>query len=146
MSTFHISGVPITDENDRLVGILTNRDVRFVEPGDYDLPVSQFMTHERLVTGPVGISLDEAKRILQKYKIEKLPLVDEAGRIKGLITVKDIQKARDFPNAAKDAQGRLLVGAAVGVGADLEQRVELLVKEKWILWWWIPPTATRPAC
>ena len=129
MSTFHISGVPIVDESNCLVGILTNRDVRFVEPGDYELPVSQFMTHENLVTARVGITLDEAKRILQKHKIEKLPLVDDAGRIKGLITVKDIQKARDFPNAAKDAQGRLLVGAAVGVGADLEQRVDLLVNE-----------------
>ena len=129
MSTFHISGVPIVDESNCLVGILTNRDVRFVEPGDYELPVSQFMTHENLVTARVGITLDEAKRILQKHKIEKLPLVDDAGRIKGLITVKDIQKARDFPNAAKDAQGRLLVGAAVGVGADLEQRVDLLINE-----------------
>ena len=129
MSTFHISGVPIVDESNCLVGILTNRDVRFVEPGDYELPVSQFMTHENLVTARVGITLDEAKRILQKHKIEKLPLVDDAGRIKGLITVKDIQKARDFPNAAKDAQGRLLVGAAVGVGAALEQRVDLLVNE-----------------
>ena len=129
MSTFHISGVPIVDEGNCLVGILTNRDVRFVEPGDYELPVSQFMTHENLVTARVGITLDEAKRILQKHKIEKLPLVDDAGRIKGLITVKDIQKARDFPNAAKDAQGRLLVGAAVGVGADLEQRVDLLINE-----------------
>ena len=129
MSTFHISGVPIVDESNCLVGILTNRDVRFVEPGDYELPVSQFMTHENLVTARVGITLDEAKRILQQHKIEKLPLVDDAGRIKGLITVKDIQKARDFPNAAKDAQGRLLVGAAVGVGADLEQRVDLLVNE-----------------
>ena len=129
MSTFHISGVPIVDEGNCLVGILTNRDVRFVEPGDYELPVSQFMTHENLVTARVGITLDEAKRILQQHKIEKLPLVDDAGRIKGLITVKDIQKARDFPNAAKDAQGRLLVGAAVGVGADLEQRVDLLVNE-----------------
>ena len=129
MSTFHISGVPIVDEGNCLVGILTNRDVRFVEPGDYELPVSQFMTHENLVTARVGITLDEAKRILQQHKIEKLPLVDDAGRIKGLITVKDIQKARDFPNAAKDAQGRLLVGAAVGVGADLEQRVDLLINE-----------------
>ena len=129
MSTFHICGVPIVDEGNCLVGILTNRDVRFVEPGDYELPVSQFMTHENLVTARVGITLDEAKRILQQHKIEKLPLVDDAGRIKGLITVKDIQKARDFPNAAKDAQGRLLVGAAVGVGADLEQRVDLLVNE-----------------
>jgi len=130
MSTYHISGVPITADGGVLVGILTNRDIRFVEPSDYELPVSQFMTPQPLVTAPVGINLADAKRLLQKHRIEKLPLVDSAGRIKGLITVKDIQKARDFPNAAKDARGRLLVGAAVGVGADLEQRVELLVKEE----------------
>jgi IMP dehydrogenase len=130
MSTYHISGVPITADGGVLVGILTNRDIRFVEPSDYELPVSQFMTPQPLVTAPVGIGLADAKRLLQKHRIEKLPLVDSAGRIKGLITVKDIQKARDFPNAAKDAQGRLLVGAAVGVGADLETRLELLVKEE----------------
>jgi len=130
MSTYHISGVPITEEGGKLVGILTNRDVRFVEQSDYDLPVSQFMTCERLITAPVGIGLEEAKRILQKYRIEKLPLVDDAGILKGLLTVKDIQKARDFPNAATDQHGRLLVGAAVGVGADLEERVQLLVAEE----------------
>ena len=130
MSTYHISGVPITTNGGVLVGILTNRDIRFVEPGDYELPVSQFMTPQPLVTAPVGINLADAKRLLQKHRIEKLPLVDSNGVIKGLITVKDIQKARDFPNAAKDARGRLLVGAAVGVGADLETRVELLVKEE----------------
>ena len=128
MSTYHISGVPITNPDGRLVGILTNRDIRFVEPGDYDLPVSQFMTSEPLITARVGISSEEARNILQKHRIEKLPLVDESGILKGLITVKDIQKARDYPNAATDSQGRLLVGAAVGVGADLETRVELLVK------------------
>jgi IMP dehydrogenase len=127
MSTYHISGVPITDQAGRLCGILTNRDVRFVEPEDYDLPVSQFMTRENLVTARVGITLEDAKRLLQKHRIEKLPLVDEANVIKGLITVKDIQKARDFPYAAKDSKGRLLVGAAVGVGADLEMRVQGLV-------------------
>ncbi|MBN2145857.1 MAG: IMP dehydrogenase [Anaerolineales bacterium] len=130
MSTYHISGVPITDAGGKLLGILTNRDVRFVEATDYDLPVSQFMTPQPLVTAPVGITLDDAKRLLQKHKIEKLPLVDAAGVIKGLITVKDIQKARDFPAASKDSQGRLLVGAAVGVGADLEERVSLLVGEE----------------
>lgn len=127
MSTYHISGVPITDPAGRLVGILTNRDVRFVEPADYNLPVSRFMTSQGLVTAQVGISLDEAKRLLQMHRIEKLPLVDEAGVIKGLITVKDIQKARDFPHAARDERGRLRVGAAVGVGSDLEPRLELLV-------------------
>ncbi len=126
MSTYHISGVPITDPQGRLVGILTNRDVRFVEESDYDLPVSQFMTPQPLVTALVGISLEDAKRLLQKHRIEKLPLLDENGILKGLLTVKDIQKARDFPNAALDSRDRLLVGAAVGVGADLEQRMQLL--------------------
>ncbi len=130
MSTYHISGVPITLPDGRLVGILTNRDIRFVEPGDYEQPVSQFMTGEGLVTAPVGITLDDAKRLLQKHRIEKLPLVDHAGVIKGLITVKDIQKAREFPNASKDSQGRLLVGAALGVGADLEERAQLLIQEE----------------
>jgi len=129
MSTYHISGVPITTEDDQLVGILTNRDIRFVEPSEYNLPVSQFMTSQPLVTARVGTNLDEAKRILQKHRIEKLPLVDEDGILKGLLTVKDIQKARDFPNAALDAQDRLLVGAAVGVGDDLEERTQLLVDE-----------------
>jgi IMP dehydrogenase len=129
MSTYHISGVPITHPDGRLVGILTNRDIRFVEPGDYEQPVSKFMTSEGLVTAQVGITLEDAKRLLQKYRIEKLPLVDKAGMIKGLITVKDIQKAREFPNASKDSQGRLLVGAALGVGADLEERAQLLVQE-----------------
>ncbi|HEX9090400.1 MAG TPA: IMP dehydrogenase, partial [Anaerolineales bacterium] len=129
MSTYHISGVPIVDPLGRLQGILTNRDIRFVEEADYDLPVSQFMTPQPLVTARVGISLEDAQRLLQKHKIEKLPLVNDEGVVKGLITVKDIQKRRDFPNATKDAQGRLLVGAAVGVGAELEERVNLLVNE-----------------
>lgn len=129
MSTYHISGVPITSPDGHLVGILTNRDVRFVDSSDYDQPVSRFMTAEPLVTAPVGIGLEDAKRLLQQHRIEKLPLVDDAGVLKGLLTVKDIQKARDYPNAAKDAQGRLLVGAAVGVGADLEERVQCLVDE-----------------
>jgi len=129
MSTYHISGVPITDDKGKLIGILTNRDIRFVEAQDYTLPVNQFMTGEdKLVTARVGVSAKEARDILQKYRIEKLPLVDENGILKGLLTVKDIQKARDYPNAATDSQGRLLVGAAVGVGADLETRVDLMVK------------------
>jgi IMP dehydrogenase len=128
MSTYHISGVPIT-ENGKLVGILTNRDIRFVEASDYDLPVHQFMTKKgALVTARVGISVKEAKDLLQKHRIEKLPLVDENGILKGLLTVKDIQKARDYPNAATDSKGRLLVGAAVGVGKDLETRVSMVVK------------------
>jgi IMP dehydrogenase len=129
MSTYHISGVPITDENGKLVGILTNRDIRFVEAEEYNLPVSEFMTREdALVTARVGISAKGAKEILQKHRIEKLPLVDEDGMLKGLITVKDIQKARDYPHAATDSQRRLLVGAAVGVGKDLETRVDLMVR------------------
>ena len=128
MSNYHISGVPITNQAGKLVGILTNRDIRFIDASDYDLPISQFMTTEPLITAQVGISPEEAKNILQKHRIEKLPLVDADGILKGLITVKDIQKARDYPNAATDLQGRLLVGAAVGVGADLETRVELMIK------------------
>src|SRR5258706_9741485 len=129
MSTYHISGVPITNEHGKLVGILTNRDIRFVEEADYDLPVSQFMTgDDKLVTAKVGISAKEAKDLLQKHRIEKLPLVDENGILKGLLTVKDIQKARDYPNASTDSKGRLLVGAAVGVGKDVETRVDLMLK------------------
>jgi IMP dehydrogenase len=126
MSTYHISGVPITAEGNRLVGILTNRDFRFVDAEDYDRPVSEFMTAENIVSAPVDISLEDAKRLLHQHRIEKLVLVDEHNILKGLITVKDIQKARDFPNATSDAQGRLVVGAAVGVGRDLEHRVELM--------------------
>ncbi|MGD0613349.1 MAG: IMP dehydrogenase [Anaerolineales bacterium] len=128
MSTYKISGVPIVDEENKLVGILTHRDIRFVEPSDYRLPVSRFMTGQPLVTAQVGISREEAKTLLQKHRIEKLPLVDEAGHIKGLLTVKDIQKERDYPNSARDARDRLLVGAAVGVGADLEARAGKLIE------------------
>jgi IMP dehydrogenase len=129
MSTYHISGVPITEDHGKLVGILTNRDIRFVEAEDYNLPVNQFMTKgDKLVTARVGISAKEAKDLLQKYRIEKLPLVDENGILKGLLTVKDIQKAREYPNASTDSKGRLIVGAAVGVGKDLETRVDLMIK------------------
>ncbi|MEP7356455.1 MAG: IMP dehydrogenase [Anaerolineales bacterium] len=130
MAQFHISGVPITEPNGhgrRLVGILTNRDIRFMEPGDMGRPVSEFMTRDNLHTAPAGTTLEQAKRLLQEHRIEKLPLVDNEGCLKGLITVKDIQKKRDYPNAASDARGRLLAGAAVGVGADLEERVEMLI-------------------
>jgi len=126
MSTYHISGVPITEANNHLVGILTNRDFRFVDTKDYNRPVTEFMTSENIVSAPVDISIDDAKRLLHQYRIEKLVLVDDDFVLKGLITVKDIQKARDFPNATSDSQGRLVVGAAVGVGPDLEQRVELM--------------------
>ncbi len=127
MSTYHISGVPITTEDGRLVGILTNRDIRFVEEQDYKLLIQDFMTpEEKLVSGHVGIKIEHAKEILQKYRIEKLPLVDEKNILKGLITVKDIQKAKDFPHASVDSQGRLLAGAAVGVGKDTQERVDLM--------------------
>jgi len=125
MARYHISGIPITTEDGRLVGILTNRDIRFVD--DLSEPVSAYMTREGLVTAPLGTTLEEAKAILQARRIEKLPLVDEQGRLKGLITVKDIQKKRDYPHAALDERGRLRVGAAVGVGADLETRLAALV-------------------
>ena len=130
MAKYHISGVPITEDGGKLVGILTNRDIRFVETADYHRPVSEFMTHERLITAAVGTTLAEARVILQKWRIEKLPLVDVEGRLKGLITVKDIQKKRDCPSAAVDARGRLLAGAAVGAGSDLEERVAALVAEE----------------
>ena len=123
MSTYHISGVPITEADNHLVGILTNRDFRFVDEADYDQPVTEFMTSEDLVSAPVDISIEDAKRLLHQHRIEKLVLVDDDFILKGLITVKDIQKARDFPNATSDSQGRLVAGAAVGVGADLEERV-----------------------
>ena len=128
MANFHISGVPIVDpDTEKLVGILTNRDIRFAEETDFDRPVSEFMTSRNLVTGPQNTTLDEARRVLQEHRIEKLPLVDQHGRLTGLITVKDIQKKRDYPNAATDRLGRLLVGAAIGVGDDLETRLEKLV-------------------
>jgi IMP dehydrogenase len=126
MSTYKISGVPIVDKDRTLVGILTNRDIRFVEPEDFQQPVSKFMTPQPLVTAPVGISRQDAKALLQKHRIEKLLLVDDSGHLQGLLTVKDIQKERDYPMAAHDERGRLLVGAAVGVGADVETRVGLM--------------------
>jgi IMP dehydrogenase len=126
MATYHISGVPITDEAGTLVGILTNRDLRFAP--DATQPVSALMTSRDLVTAPVGTTLAEAEAILHRHKIEKLPVVDAEGRLRGLITVKDIQKRIEFPNATKDAQGRLRVGAAVGVGPDAWERAGALVE------------------
>ena len=128
MEQFRISGVPITDpETSRLLGILTNRDTRFASDEDLARPVRELMTEQQLITAPVGTTLEAAQKILQQHRIEKLPLVDDAGRLQGLITVKDIQKKRDYPHAATDRRGRLLAGAAVGVGPDLETRVEQLV-------------------
>src|SRR5262249_40922240 len=124
MATYHISGVPITDDEGILVGILTNRDLRF--EGDATQPVSALMTARNLVTAPIGTTLAEAKEILHRNKIEKLPVVDADGRLMGLITVKDIQKKIQYPNATKDERGRLRVGAAVGVGSDAVERAEAL--------------------
>ena len=128
MGKYRISGVPIVNnEKDlKLVGIITNRDLRFIQ--DYSLIIDKVMTKEQLVTAPVGTTLEDAEKILQQYKIEKLPIVDENGILKGLITIKDIEKVIEFPNAAKDSHGRLLVGAAVGVTKDTMIRVEQLVK------------------
>ncbi|TXL63404.1 IMP dehydrogenase [Cerasibacillus terrae] len=127
MGKFRISGVPIVNstEEQKLVGILTNRDLRFIE--DYSTPIHEVMTTENLVTAPVGTTLEGAKKLLQEYRIEKLPLVDDDFVLKGLITIKDIEKVIEYPNAAKDEQGRLLVGAAVGVTKDVMTRIEKLV-------------------
>ncbi|MDR1619856.1 MAG: IMP dehydrogenase [Clostridiales bacterium] len=127
MAKYRISGVPITVEG-KLVGILTNRDLRFIEK--VDVPISEHMTSERLITAPEGTSMAEAKEILRKYRIEKLPIIDKHGNLKGLITIKDIEKAIQYPNSAKDANGRLLTGAAVGVSKDTIQRIEALVAAK----------------
>lgn len=126
MAKYRISGVPIIEGDQKLVGILTNRDLRFIH--DYGIKISEVMTRENLVTAPVGTTLQEAEGILQKHKIEKLPLVDETNTLKGLITIKDIEKAIQFPHAAKDAQGRLLVGAAIGISKDTFERADALVQ------------------
>jgi IMP dehydrogenase len=125
MAKHHISGVPVVDDKAKLVGIITNRDLRFVT--NLNQKVSEVMTKDKLVTAAPGTTLEEAKRILAQYKIEKVPLVDEEGRLQGLITLKDIEKAVKYPNSAKDDDGRLLVGAAVGVTGSFEERVGLLV-------------------
>lgn len=123
MEDYHISGVPIT-VGKKLVGIITNRDLRFET--DFEQPIDNVMTKENLVTAPVNTTLEEAKKILAKYKIEKLPLVDDDFNLMGLITIKDIEKVRQYPNSAKDKRGRLLVAAAVGVSADTLERVAAL--------------------
>ena len=123
MAKYRISGVPIT-EGTKLVGIITNRDMRFIS--NYDTPISEHMTSEKLVTAPVGTDLETAESILHEHRIEKLPLVDEEGRLSGLITIKDIEKVIEFPNAAKDEFGRLLVAGAVGVTSDTFERAEAL--------------------
>jgi len=127
MEKYRISGVPIT-RNGKLVGILTNRDLRFET--DYNKKIDEVMTKENLITAPEGTTLAEAQEILRKHKIEKLPIVDKDFNLKGLITIKDIEKAIQYPNSAKDAKGRLLVGAALGITADMMERLEALVNAK----------------
>ncbi|WP_085522420.1 IMP dehydrogenase [Tuberibacillus sp. Marseille-P3662] len=126
MGKFRISGVPIVDELGKLVGIITNRDLRFTN--DYSIKIAEVMTSHHLLTAPVGTTIEEAGKILEQHKIEKLPLVDDQDFLKGLITIKDIEKVIEFPNAAKDNQGRLLTAAAVGVGQDCMLRVKKLVE------------------
>ncbi len=126
MERFHISGIPLTEDG-KLVGILTNRDIRFET--NLDRPISELMTRDRLITVPVGTTLEQARDSLHRYKIEKLPVVDEHGMLKGLITMKDIQKKLLYPQAAKDNFGRLRVGAAIGVGPDTDRRCEALIEE-----------------
>ena len=127
MNKYHISGVPIT-ENGKLVGIITNRDMRFET--DLSRPISDIMTSKGLITAPEHTTMEEAKRILQAHRIEKLPLVDDDGHLKGLITIRDIEKMRKFPNSNKDSDGRLKVAADIGVTSDVEDRVEALLDAK----------------
>ena len=123
---YKISGVPICDESGKLVGILTNRDMRFMT--DFNIKISEVMTKDHLVTAPVGTTLEQAKQILMKHRIEKLPLVDDEGYLKGLITIKDIEKSVQYPNSARDNGGRLLCGAAIGATADVLDRAGMLAK------------------
>ena len=125
MGKFRISGVPICDETGKLVGIITNRDMKFEE--NLERPIYEVMTKDHLITGLEGTTLDEAKKILQKHKIEKLPIVDKDFHLKGLITIKDIEKAQTYPNSARDESGRLLCGAAIGVTGDVLERAEALL-------------------
>src|SRR3954453_16970683 len=128
MERYHISGVPVVDEGGHLVGIITNRDLRFETR--FDIPVSEVMTPQPLVTVPVGTTLDEDKGVLQKHRIEKLLVVDTDKHLKGLITVKDIQKAIRYPSAAKDALGRLRAAAAIGATGDFRERADELVRAR----------------
>ena len=126
MAHYKISGVPICEEG-KLVGIITNRDLRFMSGNDFDQKIANVMTKDNLVTAPVGTTLNDAQEILRNHKVEKLPIVDEEGNLKGLITIKDIEKAVQYPNSARDAGGRLLCGAAIGATADVLDRVAALV-------------------
>lgn len=125
MGKYRISGVPIVDKQGKLVGILTNRDLRFLR--DFSTPIGEVMTKENLVTAPVGTDLEDAQKILMQHKIEKLPIVDDNGILKGLITIKDIEKAVQYPNSARDKSGRLLCGAAIGVAHNMMERAQALV-------------------
>ena len=125
MGKYKISGVPIVDGKGKLVGILTNRDLRFLK--NFDTPISEVMTKENLITAPVGTDLEAAQKILMNHKIEKLPIVDDEGTLKGLITIKDIEKAVQYPNSARDKSGRLLCGAAIGITADVLDRAKALL-------------------
>ena len=129
MAKYKISGVPICKDG-KLIGIITNRDMRFMSESDYSQKIKDVMTSDKLVTAPVGTTMEEAQNILRKHKIEKLPLVDETGALKGLITIKDIEKSVQYPHSARDVNGRLLCGAAVGVTGDLLERVAELVKSQ----------------
>ena len=126
MGKYKISGVPIVDSEGKLVGIITNRDMRFIS--DYNTKIGDVMTKENLITAPIGTTLEQAQEILRTHKIEKLPLVDEKGYLKGLITIKDIEKAIQYPNSARDKGGRLLCGAAIGVTADVLERAGALIE------------------
>ncbi len=125
MHKFRISGVPICDQNKKLIGIITNRDMRFMT--DFNIPIADVMTKDNLVTAPVGTTLAEAQKILSAHRIEKLPIVDEQGILRGLITIKDIEKAGKYPNSAKDSKGRLICGAAIGVTKDVLDRAGALL-------------------
>ena len=125
MGKYKISGVPIVDDNGRLIGIITNRDMRFLT--SHDMKIDEVMTKENLITAPEGTTLEQAQEILRKCKVEKLPIVDKDFRLRGLITIKDIEKATKYPNAAKDEAGRLLCGAAIGVTADVVERAGALL-------------------
>ncbi|MFP3206253.1 MAG: IMP dehydrogenase [Hydrogenobaculum sp.] len=127
MDKYKISGLPVVDDDGKLIGILTNRDLRFVKHQDFSKPISMFMTSKNLITAKEGISLEDATEILRAHKIEKLPIVDDEGKVKGLITIKDIMKRIQYPEAVKDKYGRLMVGAAIGTGPDTMYRLELLV-------------------